>query len=70
MILKIKVLQTAFPYDKHSPTKLLQLILDSGITGHVGLELLLPELRPRLRAGGVETLFMSMPETAVYEDDE
>tara|TARA_B100000378_G_scaffold213172_1_gene176247 strand:+ start:304 stop:768 length:465 start_codon:yes stop_codon:yes gene_type:complete len=59
---------TAFPYNKNTPARLIQGSVCSPITTSIALKLGLPKRRPSLRHRGIETVGMSMPETAVYKD--
>lgn len=59
--------QRAFPYDRDPPAGLEQCESVTSVALHVGVELRLPEFRPRCRGGGVRAACMSVPEAAVNE---
>lgn len=59
----------ALPEHKDSPTQIVQGGLVPCVPRHVLLELRRPELNPGLRAIGIPTPVMPMPETAMNEND-
>ena len=59
--------QSAFPDDRHSPSRSEQMALVAPVPAHVGMELGTPEFFASGRCGGVRTPVMTVPEAAVNE---
>jgi len=64
-----KVLQLALPYDHYAPAGAPEFPLCGLVTPAVGLQLVLPPLGTTLGESLPANAVVSVPETAVHEDD-
>lgn len=64
---EIFFLELARPNYQNSPSKLMQLFSHIRIMAHIAVELRLPEFRITRWSCGKATVFMPVPETAMYK---